>query len=563
MIAQIMQRLFGPVLQGIGPDSMPPMGGDQAGAFAGLMTQEGVSHPNLVKGGEGLAGEQPIDNSVSEGGVSSAAFVLPASMPQLLRVSDPLQVGQAPEVPIAPARAGSQMDGPQEYLELQLSISSTQDLATPVGDVPNKVSAELGDIVLPAQGQPGWGAERKGAIMLDAGALAQMTSPADMADFDVALLENPRVAPSSAATQLFGQASLKDTAAQGVPMQQTAQFQMADMAAAFSAVASDVQALVPTAEAGGQNRPQGLGLQASPISAQQTMRLLAPDAQISIESAAALQVQNLTQPVLARAKPPAAGTAIAALQAFAQGASAAKGGADVAADSVDALVETAPIQSPVARNMAAIYATSAQHGAQMSAAFGGQWLDGAVDAGDLSFGDATLGSLGIGEGRSALPPLSTAAAPANTSLAGQTTSAAQITAQILPLATAAQSGPVELVLSPAELGNLRFEIHQRGEQLQIVLSAERPETLDLLRRNGEQLLSDFRNAGFTGASLSFGGWGAGQNNGANPQAFASQAQDQGETGPATAAFAAQTAQNTGFAPPTSYLDPSRSLNLRL
>jgi len=109
---------------------------------------------------------------------------------------------------------------------------------------------------------------------------------------------------------------------------------------------------------------------------------------------------------------------------------------------------------------------------------------------------------------------------------------------------------------------LRFEIQHRGDQVQIVLSAERPETLDLLRRNSEQLLTDFRNAGFAGASLAFGGWGAGQNAGGSPQEFDRDAQNDGGSG-SVPIPSSPLSQNAAFARAQSYLDPSRSLNLRL
>lgn len=76
-------------------------------------------------------------------------------------------------------------------------------------------------------------------------------------------------------------------------------------------------------------------------------------------------------------------------------------------------------------------------------------------------------------------------------------------------------GPVEVVLNPQELGRMRFEMHQHGDHMRVFLVAERPETLDLLRRHGEQLLADLRQSGFGGASLSFGNWGQ---QGSGPQA---------------------------------------------
>ena len=81
-----------------------------------------------------------------------------------------------------------------------------------------------------------------------------------------------------------------------------------------------------------------------------------------------------------------------------------------------------------------------------------------------------------------------------------------LSADLVNLAKTSPSGPVEILLNPAELGNLRFEIHQKADQLRVVVSVERPETMELLRRNSDQLLAEFKAAGFTGAQLSFGRW---------------------------------------------------------
>ncbi|MDZ7906090.1 MAG: flagellar hook-length control protein FliK [Cypionkella sp.] len=173
---------------------------------------------------------------------------------------------------------------------------------------------------------------------------------------------------------------------------------------------------------------------------------------------------------------------------------------------------------------------------------------------DISWADGIM--LGEGVVETALPPLAPASTATITPVATvPTTTAAQLSAQLLPLAQMAQEGPVELVLSPAELGELRFEITQRGDQVQIVLSAERPETADLLRRNAEQLLIDFKNAGFAGASLSFGQWGSG---GKGAQTLP---MPDGDEDVSSAAIPAP--QHDAFAVPRPQSDPSRSLNLRL
>lgn len=166
-----------------------------------------------------------------------------------------------------------------------------------------------------------------------------------------------------------------------------------------------------------------------------------------------------------------------------------------------------------------------------------------IDDGQALHGSHVLGA----------PPTPTPILSAPQLGAGQP-SAASLSAQLLPFAQQALSGPVELVLSPAELGELRFEIHQRGDQVQIVLTAERPETVDLLRRNGEQLVQDFKNAGFSGASLSFGQWGSGQHRAQTTVPDTSMLDEPSQL---------LAPPLVPFTPPRVLHDSARSLNLRL
>lgn len=80
--------------------------------------------------------------------------------------------------------------------------------------------------------------------------------------------------------------------------------------------------------------------------------------------------------------------------------------------------------------------------------------------------------------------------------------------QLAPLAVAIAtdpgSGALDVALSPDELGRLHMHISTEGDSLRIAMTVERPDTLDLLRRHSEQLLADLRQAGFGGATLSFG-----------------------------------------------------------
>ncbi|MBN9886134.1 flagellar hook-length control protein FliK [Salipiger abyssi] len=63
---------------------------------------------------------------------------------------------------------------------------------------------------------------------------------------------------------------------------------------------------------------------------------------------------------------------------------------------------------------------------------------------------------------------------------------------------------IELKLNPEELGHLRFRMGQGEHGLVLTISAERTETLDLLRRNVDQLARHLSDMGYESASFSFG-----------------------------------------------------------
>lgn len=62
----------------------------------------------------------------------------------------------------------------------------------------------------------------------------------------------------------------------------------------------------------------------------------------------------------------------------------------------------------------------------------------------------------------------------------------------------------ELVLTPEELGKVRFAINQHDGVLTISVSADRPDTLALLRRHADMLLTDLAQSGLGDATLDFG-----------------------------------------------------------
>ena len=107
----------------------------------------------------------------------------------------------------------------------------------------------------------------------------------------------------------------------------------------------------------------------------------------------------------------------------------------------------------------------------------------------------------------------------------------------------------EVSMNPAELGRIRFEMITQGDQVQVTLSVERPETLDLLRTNAEALRQEFREAGLNADTLTFGQW-----------AQRAPPRDQAEAPPEPAASAAPP-----LAIPTPYVKPvsTSGLDLRL
>lgn len=89
----------------------------------------------------------------------------------------------------------------------------------------------------------------------------------------------------------------------------------------------------------------------------------------------------------------------------------------------------------------------------------------------------------------------------------------------LPVALVTQAQDVrmaEILLHPAELGRMRFELAGDGADLHLTLCAEQPATLDMLRRHAAELAAEFRTAGFVQVSIGFGQWAQGGGRGGQP-----------------------------------------------
>ena len=61
----------------------------------------------------------------------------------------------------------------------------------------------------------------------------------------------------------------------------------------------------------------------------------------------------------------------------------------------------------------------------------------------------------------------------------------------------------EVMLDPVELGRVSLTFITKDEGVTVLINADRSETADLLRRNGEQLQRDLSESGYAGVELEF------------------------------------------------------------
>jgi hypothetical protein len=98
---------------------------------------------------------------------------------------------------------------------------------------------------------------------------------------------------------------------------------------------------------------------------------------------------------------------------------------------------------------------------------------------------------------------------------GSTPSPAQdpargVATQLAAAVSVDRRGVFEIRLSPEELGVVKLTLQVADGTVALAIEAERPETLELMRRNLDVLEREFRDAGFTSLNLSFGHRGGDQ-----------------------------------------------------
>lgn len=86
-----------------------------------------------------------------------------------------------------------------------------------------------------------------------------------------------------------------------------------------------------------------------------------------------------------------------------------------------------------------------------------------------------------------------------------------IARQMAEVLQRASDRPVEVSLNPRELGRVRMNISAVEAGITVNVVAERPETLDLMRRNIDQLVREFEALGYNNINFAFAEGEARQN----------------------------------------------------
>ena len=133
--------------------------------------------------------------------------------------------------------------------------------------------------------------------------------------------------------------------------------------------------------------------------------------------------------------------------------------------------------------------------------------------GEIGLGDAALSgpfATAFGAGSLATAPGAALSGPMS-----QTTLSLLAT-QINGMLARQGDGTTEFTLSPEELGRVRITLQPEsvtGDRVIVMLSFDRPETLDLFRRHADLLSEALQAAGYSGSSIGFSQSGAGNDGG--------------------------------------------------
>ncbi|WP_292023871.1 flagellar hook-length control protein FliK [Maritimibacter sp. UBA3975] len=119
--------------------------------------------------------------------------------------------------------------------------------------------------------------------------------------------------------------------------------------------------------------------------------------------------------------------------------------------------------------------------------------------------------------------------PPNPGLLAQPETARSVAAQVADVVRAGREGTVEVTLRPEELGRVSLSFNTDGGALTVSLTADRPETLDLLRRNISLLEQELRQLGYDSLDFAFSDGSARGNDAGSRETSGTATSDQADT----------------------------------
>jgi len=101
------------------------------------------------------------------------------------------------------------------------------------------------------------------------------------------------------------------------------------------------------------------------------------------------------------------------------------------------------------------------------------------------------------------PLVKTDNSPSASTILATASAAKNVIMQIAQAALAGGSQAVEIALDPIELGKVRMTLHTSETGINVQILADRPETIDLMRRNAHLLEAEFENLGYQDIGFEF------------------------------------------------------------
>lgn len=106
-----------------------------------------------------------------------------------------------------------------------------------------------------------------------------------------------------------------------------------------------------------------------------------------------------------------------------------------------------------------------------------------------------------------------------TGTSGARENAAAVLRQMNDMLPRLSEGSIDIRLSPEELGKVRMQLVPSDQGMTVHIQADRPETLDLLRRHVDQLAKDLSDAGFESTGFTFAGGQSQDDSDGEPSGF--------------------------------------------